>query len=411
MRNQTRWRSCLIPLSVAIGSPGLLTTLVALSLGASVADIGVMTATAATATIVFSVVWGRLSDRSGRRKRYLLFFSIALGPIFLALSMANAVPQLILLYTLLTGITSGVAPIATTYTAECSQGRNWQGEVAKYNSIMSLGNISGLATYTVLAQFYETRRLFYISSAMCFLSALLLWKNAQETEITLERHPLRARGFHDVEKLLSLKPVLHRLDVRRLKPPKNLKQLKPLQLLFLAAFVHWTGIYFMSVGQTPLMKALGLSDSLILAINTAGGITLTIAFVRIAPQIKSSHKGLLNRVVAVRGGLMLCWAALPVFLFHQVSFVFIFPLAISIAFNICYAIIWLRLTTFAISQAPEGHKGSVQGELLSAAGAANAVGSALGGLAITAYGYTLGFVLAFIIAMLAIPILSRINIT
>lgn len=407
---ETRWHLSLIPLYMAIGSPGLLATLVALSLGASVADIGVMLAAGAAATIVLSAVWGRLSDFSGRRKKYLLLFFTILGPIFLALSMANSVPQLILLYTALASITSGVAPIAVMYTVECCKGKNWQGWVARYNSVTSMGNILGLVTYTVMARFYETRWLFYISSAMCILAALLLWRTGQEPEITLERHPFPVRSLHDIESFLSPRSVLHYLDPRRFKIPKNLRQLKPLQLLFLAAFVHWTGISFFSVGQTPLMRALGLSDSLILAVNGSAGAAQAIAFVGIAPRIKSDHKRLINRVVVVRGGLILCWAALPIFLFHPVSFVFTFLLMISIVWSIFYAVLWLPITTFAISQAPPDRKGSVLGELLSTIGVANAIGSALGGLAVTAYGYTAGFVLASITAMLTIPIISRTDI-
>lgn len=409
-KQETPWHLSLIPLYMAIGSSGLLVTLVALSLGASVADIGIMTAAGAAATIVFSAVWGRLSDFSGKRKKYLLLLYTISGPIFLALGIANSFPQLILLYTILVSFTSGVAPIAVIYTVECCKGRNWQGGIARYNSITSVGNILGLLTYTVVAQFYETRWLFYISAATCFLAVILLWRIGREPEITLERHPFQVRSFHDVERFFSPKSALHYFDVKKLKLPKNLKQLKPLQLLFLAAFVHWIGINVLAVGQIPLMRSLGLSDSLILAINSIAGVTQAVAFVKIAPSIKSDHKKFLNSVVVVRGGLTMCWAALPIFFFYPVSFIFIFPLVISVIWSIFFAMIWLPITTFAVSQASANRKGSAIGELLSVIGVANAIGSALGGLAITTFGYTVGFVLASIVAMLAIPIISRIDI-
>jgi len=406
----TRWHFSMIPIYMAIGSPSLLATLVALSLGANVADIGAMTAAGAVATFVFSTVWGRLSDFSGRRKRYLLLFFMALGPVFLTLSMVNSVPQLILLYTLLVGIGSGVAPIAVMYTVECSKGKGWEGGVAKYNSITSVGNILGLVVYSIGARFYETRTLFYISSIMCLLAALLLWRTGQEPEITLERHPFPVRTLRDTESLLQSMPFLHYLDLRRIKPPRNLRQLKPLQLLLLAVFVHWVGISFFGVGQTPLMKALGLSDSLILAISVGNGVASAVTFFWIAPRVKSDKIRFINRVVVARCCLVLGWAALPIFLSHPVSFVFVFPLVISIFFNIFYAVIWLPITNFAISQAPLDRKGSIIGELMSVMGISNAIGSVLGGLAITAYGYTVGFVAASMIAFLAFPIISRINI-
>jgi MFS family permease len=394
---------------MAIGSSGLLVTLVALSLGASVADVGVMAACGSAGAIVLSVVWGRLSDFSGRRKKYLLFFFIVLGPIFLALSMANSVPQLILLYAALASIASGVAPIAIMYTVECYKGKNWQVGVGRYNFFSSVGSLLGFLTYAVVAEFYETHWLFYVSAAMCLLAFILLWRTGREPEITLERYPFPVGNSVDSEKILSPKSIWNHMDIRRLKVPRNLEQLKPLQLLFLASFVHWTGISFFGVGQTPLMRSLGLSDSLILVVNSAAVAAQAIAFVRIAPHLKSNGGRLLNRVVFARGGLILCWAALPILAFHS-SFVFIFLLIASVVWSILYAMIWLPITNYAISQAPADRKGSVQGELLSATGVANAVGSALGGLVITAYGYTVGFIFASIIAMATIPIISRIDV-
>ena len=394
---------------MAIGSSGLLVTLVALSLGASVADIGAMSSAGAVATFVFSLVWGRLSDLSGIRKRYLLFFFLVLSPVFLALSITNLIPLLIFLHVALACIASGIAPIAIMYTVEWCRDKNWHGGVARYNSIASVGNILGLMMYTAVAGFYPTHWLFSISAALCFAAALLLWKMGKEPDITLERHHFHMRSFHDVEKVLSHRPVLHHLDLGKLRPPRNLGKLKPLQLLFLAAFVHWTGISFFNVGQTPLMRALRLSDSLILAVNGAAGTMQAISFLWIAPRIKSNHKRLLSGIVGVRGGLILCWAALPILFVYPVSFVFVFPLVISVVWSIFYTIIWLPITDFAISQAPADRKGSVQGELYSTTAVASAIGSALGGVVLTLYGYTVGFAIASIIAMLTIPILSRID--
>jgi MFS family permease len=406
---ETLWHLALIPLYIAIGSVGLLATLVALSLGASVADIGVMTSTGGLATVVFSVLWGRLSDLSGRRKRFLLFFITLLSPILVAFSMVQSVPQLIVLYALLVCVASGVSPVGIMYTVERNKSKNWRSGVARYSSMTSFGNILGLLVYTVVAQFYETQWLFYISAVMCLFAAILLWRFGQETERARDGHPFSLRGFKDVERFFSPTSIRQSLGMRRPQLPHKLNQLKPLQLLFLAAFVHWIGITFWGVGQTPLMKDLGLSDSHILAINGAAGAAQAIAFVELAPRITSNHKGVLSRIVAVRGGLILCWAALPLLFVHPVSLAFTILLIVSIAWNVFYTMIWLPITTFAIVQAPIDRQGSVQGELLSIIGVSNAIGSYCGGLVITAYGYTISFILASGIVMLTIPIISRVD--
>jgi len=402
-----------LPLNMALGSSGLLTTLIALTLGASVQDIGVMTAAGAAATIVFSTLWGRLSDLAGMRRRYLVIFFMTLGPIFLAMSIATIVPQLILLYTLLAVFTSGITPIATMYTVENCRAKNWQAEVARYNSMSSLGTILGLSVNTVVALFLKTRWLFYISAATCFLAASILWKTGREPEMTLERH-LFPVTFHDAERFLSPRPIFHYLRMRSLSFPKNLKQLKqlkPLQLLFIACLIHWIGVYFFSVGQTPLMKDLGLSDSMQLAINAATNAAAAYSFVAIAPSFQASQKRSIHTAVIFRGCLIFCWAALPLILIHSVPFIFTLALVLSVVFNILYPVVWLPMTTFAVSQAPAGSGGTSQGQLLSIAALANAVGSALGGIVITAYGFTWGFVVAGILTILAVPVFSRIDIT
>ena len=151
---ETRWYLSMIPLYMAIGNPGLLVTLVALSLGASVAQVGAISAAGSVASFALSMVWGRLSDMSSRRKIYLLFIAVILVPIFVALSIVNGIPQITILYTLVIGVGSGVAPIAVMYTVECCRGKNCSGEIARLNSIMSIGNIIGLLAFTLAAHFY-----------------------------------------------------------------------------------------------------------------------------------------------------------------------------------------------------------------------------------------------------------------
>ena len=397
----------MIPLYMAIGNPGLLVTLVALSLGASVAQVGAISAAGSVASFALSMVWGRLSDMSSRRKIYLLFIAVILVPIFVALSIVNGIPQITILYTLVIGVGSGVAPIAVMYTVECCRGKNWSGEIARLNSIMSIGNIIGLLAFTLAAHFYPTQSLFYISAGVCLAASMLLWRLGREPEMTFERHSF-SHLLHDVEGLLSPRPLLQHLDVRRIRLPTSLSKLSSIQFLMVTAFIHWTGISIYAVGMTPLMKALGLSDSLILALNVGNGIAAAASFIWIAPRAKTGPQHLKELILA-RSILVLCWAPLPLLIINPPSYVFIFPLIISAAINFFYAMLWLPLSSFAISLAPEDRKSSVMGQLISATAIAGAIGSAVGGILITAYGYSVGFIIASGIMLLAIRTVTRIN--
>jgi predicted MFS family arabinose efflux permease len=294
------------------------------------------------------------------------------------------------------------------YTVECCRGKNWSGEIARLNSIMSVGNIVGLLGFTLAANYYPTQSLFYLSAGVCLVSALLLWRLGSEPELTLERHAFYPKIIHDIEGILSPKSILHDLDLRRIRFPRSIRRLSSIQLLLVMAFVHWTGISIYAVGMTPLMKALGLSDSVILALNVGNGVAAAASFIWIAPRVKTSTEHL-RKFISARSLLVLFWAPLPLFILNPPSYVFVFPLIISAAINVFYAMLWLPLSSFAISQAPEDRKSSVVGQLLAATAIGGTIGSIVGGLLITAYGYTVGFVMASAIMLLALPIVSRIS--
>jgi len=403
------WYTPFILVNMVVGASSVLTTLVALSLGASVAEIGLMTSAGAVATIIFSTVWGRLSDMSGVRKNYLVFFFAALGPLYVLLGLASSVLQLVLLNTLIMAFTSGVTPIAVMYVVESCKTKDWHGEVAKYNSITNFGAIVGLIVSTVVSAFFRTSLSFYLMSAFCILAAITLWKVGEEAKITFERHVFPIRSFRDAERLLLHRSFFHYLKLRRVQLPRRLNQFKPLQLLFLACFIQWLGIFSFMIGQVPIMKDLKLSDSTILAINAVTGTSAAVAFSKIAPAVKTNHKRLISSMTILRTALILYWSAFPIFFIYPVQYVFVFPLLSSIAFPITYAIMWLPIVTSAISFAPPNRRGATQGELLSIFAIANAVGSAIGGYMISTFGYTIGFAVAAMFTLLSAPIFSRID--
>jgi MFS family permease len=405
-----RWQLAMIPLFMAVGNPGLLVTLVALAQGSSVAELGVISASGSVANFVFSLVWGRLSDESWSRRRYLILLSLLMVPLFIALSLSVGVPQLTTFYALLIAVGSGVSPIAVMYTVDSCMGKNWQTMVSRLNSIMSVGNIIGLLTYTFAANYYPTHILFYISAVVSIVASLIIWRFGTEPYISLERQPFSARLLHSVESFLSPKPILHHLDLRRIKVPRDLSSLKPLQLLLLASFVHWLGISVYVVGQTPMMKQLSLTNSEILAINVVNGVCAASSFAWIAPRVSNDYKKLLSRLISARALLVLGWATFPYLSAYPISYSFVLPLLFSSAINVFYAMMWLPITNFAISHASVDRRSSVVGQLISVTGLASAVGSLVGGVIITVYGYTVGFSLAFVIILFSIPVITKIEV-
>lgn len=393
---------------MAIGSIRIVVTLAALSLGASLFEIGVIFAANALVTIAMSIVWGRLSDRFGLRKRFLLIFFLSCAPIFVLAGISSAVWQLIILYTILAVFASGIQPIATMYAVEYREGKHWQREIVKYNSYWNIGTIFGLVLSSLLALVLPLGWLLYFSSIFCLISALILWKTAEEPDLPLERDAF-AIATINVQEEERARSIFDYFDIRKIRFPRSLSRLKPIHLLFIACLIHWTGVYSYGVGEVPFMSAIGLSASMILAINVAENTAAVFSYSRLVPKARMEYQRLVSLMMVIRGVLIASWAALTMFLFYRSSWAFVFPLTFEVLFLICYALVWYPIMCFAISQAEFNRKGTIQGELLAIVALANVIGSLIGGLLIGIFGYAIGFLASAAIALLSLPIIHFID--
>lgn len=394
---------------MAVGSIKIVISLAALALGASLVEIGTLIAANAIVTIVMSIVWGKLSDFFGLRKRFLLIFFLFSAPLFALLGITGSVLQLTVIYTVLAIFTSGVQPIAVMYAVEYHEGKNWQGEVIKYNSYLNSGVILGLVLYSLVALVVPLSWILFLSALFCFVSALILWKTGKEPQLPLERDAFMILNLQDEDRT-STWSILDYFDIRKLRIPTSLKRLKPIHLLFLACLVHWTGVFSYGVGEVPFMAALGLSTSLILTVSVAENAATVFSFSKLVPRVRMEYQKLVTSMMVVRALLILGWAGLTVLLVYPSSYAFIFPLAFNILFLTCYALLWFPILCFAISQAEFNRRGTTQGELLSTVSLANVLGSLIGGVLIAMLGYTIGFIIAAVIAFMALPILHYIDI-
>jgi MFS family permease len=392
---------------MAVGSVRIVITLVALALGASLFEIGLLIALNALVSIAVSIGWGRVSDYYGLRIRFLIIFFLVSAPLFILLGVASAVWQLILIFTILAFSTAGIQPIAAMYAVEYREGKDWQKEIVKYNSYLNVGVIAGLVFSSLVALVVPLSWLLYLGSVFCVLSAVLIWRTAKEPDLPLERDAYTTANLEEKEEEPT--SVFDAFDVKNLKMRHLLRRLKPVHLLFIACLVHWTGVYTYGVGEVPLMNAIGLSASVILSINVAENLATVISYSTLVPRVKLDYQKLVALMMGSRSAFILCWVGLTAFIATRVSYAFIFPLILEIVFLLCYALLWYPIMCFAISQAQFNKRGQTQGELVAVVSLANVLGGVIGGVVIGTFGFAVGFAVAAGISALAIPILRYLN--
>jgi MFS family permease len=182
---------------VAAGSASLLLPLfAATALQGTVSQIGLMASAASLAGVPFSIVWGRLSDRWGRRRPFVILSFAGAGGTLLLMSLSRGMGYLILLNALMNSAWVANAAVSTLLVIEGVERSRWESRIGRFNRYTGAGWVSGLALGAVWSRFASKlpdgglRALFYPLAGLDLLATLLALRSLKERRVRLAQ-----RGF------------------------------------------------------------------------------------------------------------------------------------------------------------------------------------------------------------------------
>lgn len=125
--------------------------------------------------------WGKLGDRIGHEKVLILLLVLA-AVFFIPQAFVTNIWQLVILRFLYGIQLGGLIPLSTAYIRQVAP-ISIQGEVLGYNqSFRFLGNVIGPVFGGVISGFIGIAPVFYVTSGLFLLSALLLWSTLQKNQ-------------------------------------------------------------------------------------------------------------------------------------------------------------------------------------------------------------------------------------
>lgn len=139
------------------------------SLGANIFWVGVVSALGGLGTILFSPLWGSLSDKDGR-KRYLIISSFIALIFLLFYPLTPNFILIVPLVFLFSSANAGFVPIATTFASERSKRRGI--EVSFFNSALSFGNFMGMVIIGILTIWLSVKTSLWVFVLIFVLSIL-----------------------------------------------------------------------------------------------------------------------------------------------------------------------------------------------------------------------------------------------
>lgn len=162
-------------------------------LGANATMVGLLIATFAVAQLASAPVWGRVSDRYGRRPA--LLWGLFVSAVGYALFAISGSLWLLFLARVVGGFGGGTIAVIQAYVADVSDPKDRAKALGWLSAATSLGAVVGPAIGSVLVQFFGRSAPGAGAAALCVSVILFAWKYLDEsTTIVTSSHAIAPRS-------------------------------------------------------------------------------------------------------------------------------------------------------------------------------------------------------------------------
>lgn len=392
----------------AIGAASLLVPLYAISLGAGPFLVGLIAATAALAGVPGALLWGRLAERTGRHRRFVLISLGLTGMALLAMPLVPTVDLVIVANAFLWFAVSAAAPVLTLLVVADHEPGHWDARIGLLNTYQGYAWLAGLlagAAWNALGPrvvpgLDATRLFFFVLAAVTILGYVASYRLLPGTTITIREFTRSraaldrlARGAGRRIGLNPISPLRIFWGIRRLHPRRFRHGLPgSLARYFAALALAFTGF---AVFFGPLPAYLAAEASLdtgdIFAVFLASSAGAAISYTA-AGRLATDRGPYIPQfgALGVRAILFPIIAAVAALAVHAL------PVMLLLFFLIgaTWAVIAVTATSIVTRLAPPTIRGDALGLYTAIGGTATAAGSLLGGWIATRIDYLGTFGLA-----------------
>ena len=379
-----RWFYSFVPFKVATGGSSALVSLYLLELGGSASTVGLTFALASLASMLGALFWGRLSDRTLRRKPFILL-GFASVPVFLTLmAFVRSPAQLIALNTLYAFFLASTLSVPIALVLRSVRKHSWDYGIGKFNEISGWGWVLGLVLGFFLSRFLTIPQLLLTFAAISVPSIFMGKAMIREAPVYINRRSIAAFGNYVVEKARYFPSfILH----------TNFSLPRELRWFYLAFFLFWVsaGLYF---PQMPvLLTERGFGREMVYLALIANSAVAALNYTCVSMNMGENKGGTLRKGLLLRAG-----AVVTVIMGLFVSPVLL-PLALASYALAGYSWTFIGVSSTAIvsEKAGEKEKGSVMGTYNVISLAGYITGSALSGALISGVGFGGAFGLGLVL--------------
>jgi len=399
-----------------MGAASPLLSLYAYHLGATAGTVGTLAAVGSLMNMVASLVWGRLLDRTRRRRVFVALSFFGVGIAYLLLPLITQLPQLFLVNGWVAFAWMAASSVSILLILAGFPRENWEGEIARFNVYCGVGWTLGLALGAgwtalvgrALGEGWSLKSLGFIVGALALGGLFVALREIREP-----RTQIQAPSFRDIA--LAVGNFLY--ERFRYGPVQLYDILRPSQLVrflqgrtafgpdlvlcYYAAMLAFVGF---SIVFAPfpvfVRQKLGWPSELVFALNVVHHGVSVVAFGLARRAVaRWGHRPAAALALLGRAGMFVGFALTTPSVAR-----WLLPLLWGVA-GATWALFQLSVTAIVSRLSPTGLQGQGLGIYNAVAGLGNVLGALAGGFVADFIGFPAAFLLGAMLMIVALPIL------
>jgi len=399
-----------------MGAASPLLSLYAYHLGATAGTVGTLAAVGSLMNMVASLVWGRLLDRTRRRRVFVALSFFGVGIAYLLLPLVTQLPQLFLVNGWVAFAWMAASSVSILLVLAGFPRENWEGEIARFNVYCGVGWTLGLALGAgwtalvgrALGEGWSLKSLGFIVGALALGGLFVALREIREP-----RTQIQAPSFRDIA--LAVGNFLY--ERFRYGPVQLYDILRPSQLVrflqgrtafgpdlvlcYYAAMLAFVGF---SIVFAPfpvfVRQKLGWPSELVFALNVVHHGVSVVAFGLARRAVaRWGHRPAAALALLGRAGMFVGFALTTPSVAR-----WLLPLLWGVA-GATWALFQLSVTAIVSRLSPTGLQGQGLGIYNAVAGLGNVLGALAGGFVADFIGFPAAFLLGAMLMIVALPIL------
>ncbi len=402
------WMYTVIPYA-AIGSGlSILIPLYILSLKGTVFDVGVAIAAYYLVSIPSSILWGRMVDRFGRTKLFILLSLLGTLPVLFILYLMGHIAVLELDYGLYALVATAASPAINILVMGTKRDPSLPKYFSRYSTMSIIGGI--VAYFAGLFIAFNTIR-YYVDfllalNVVALVMAYMLVRKLPKKVLPKERLEVAHRAFPILKLLSTLPHMMTGMPlIERIHKSLRKRRTRSIYLLLAAIAVFNFGAVMFNTSYIPYLRAFGITYSNVFLINVLNGVAQLLIYAVVLYFVTQVVLRRYYALATITRSMSYLIAIIPLLAFS--GFAFQINVVAYFLAGLAYAYWNISSSVMVYDHVRGRHKGYYVGMWAALLGLSAILGAFFSGAISASLGYTYTFSIAIVLNICSIAIFSR----